>query len=100
MDENGRAILLTLMNKIYMSGHIPDDFRRSLSIAIPIKLSANECKDHRTISLLSYAMKLLLKIIQKRFRSKLEIEIAEEQFGLSNSKGTRDGIFALQALCE
>ena len=83
-----------------MSGYIPDDFRRSIYIAIPKKPSANECKDHRTISLMPHAMTLLLKIIQRRIRSKLEIEIAEEQFGFSNGIGTRDGIFAIQALCE
>ena len=57
-------------------------------------------EDHRTISLMPHAMKLLLKIIQRRIRSKLEIEIAEEQFGFSNGIGTRDGFFAIQALCE
>lgn len=70
--------------------------RRSIFVAIPKRSNANECKDFRTISLLPHAMKLLPKIIQRRIHTKLENEIAEEQFGFRR----RDVIFALHNLCE
>ena len=100
MEGQGKKTLLSLLNKIYASGFIPEDFRRSIYVTIPKKPNATECKDYRTISLMPHVMALLLKIIQRRIRKKLEDEIAEEQFGFISGSGTRDGIFTLQTICE
>jgi len=100
MEEQGKKTLLSLLNKIYASGFIPEDFRRSIYVTIPKKPNATECKGYRTISLIPHVMKLLLKIIQRRIRKKLEDEIAEEQFGVRSGSSTRDGIFTLQTICE
>ena len=51
---------------------------RAVFIPIPKKGNVKECSNHRTISLISHASKILLKIINNRLKQKLESEIAEE----------------------
>ena len=71
---------------------------------IPIKKknNATACKDHRTISLLPHAAKIMLKIITKRIQAKVEADkgLGEDQFGFRNGRGTRDAIGALRVLAE
>ena len=100
MEGQGKKTLLSLLNQIYASVFIPEDFRRSIYVTIPKKPNATECKDHRTISLLTHVMTLLFTIIHRRIRKKLEDDIAEDQFGFRSGGSTRDGIFTLQAMCE
>ena len=59
-DRDMHKKLVSLLNKIYASGFIPEDFRRSIYVTIPKKPNATECKDYRTISLMPHVMKLLL----------------------------------------
>ena len=89
-----------LCNMIYDTGYIPEDLRRSVFIAIPKKPKAMECKDHRTISLMSHVTKILLKVILARIEKRAETEIAEEQYGFRKGRGTREAIFNLRILCE
>src|SRR5688572_23770002 len=35
MGEKGIEIMFRLINKIYKSGHIPEDFRKSISVPVP-----------------------------------------------------------------
>ena len=98
--QAGKETLLTLFNRIYRTGHLPEDFVRSVFISLPKKPKASECKDHRTISLMAHAVKLLLKIVERRIRMKLETEIANIQFGYRKGSGTREGIFTLRTICE
>ena len=39
------------------------------------------CANYRSISLISHASKVLLKITQGRIKDKMEFEVAEEQAG-------------------
>lgn len=100
MGEEGIKLLHTILNHAYDTGELPDDFLRSVFIALPKKPGATECKDHRTISIMSHSVKLLLTIILERVRTKLRPEIADEQFGFMPDKGTRNAIFTLRMLCE
>jgi hypothetical protein len=45
------------------------------------------CSNYRTISLISHASKVLLKIIHRRIRPKMKEEVAEEQAGLRPGRG-------------
>ena len=92
--------LTKLCNMIYDTGYIPEDLRRSIFITIPKKPKAMECKDHRTISLMSHVTKILLKVILARLEKRVESEIAEEQYGFRKGRGTREAIFNLRILCE
>lgn len=98
--EKALQKLTELCNAIYNTGIIPTDLKRSVFIAIPKKTKAVECKDHRTISLMSHVTKLLLKIIHQRIARKIDSEISEEQYGFRSGRGTREAIFNLRILCE
>ena len=61
---------------------------KSVFIALPKKAGATECELHRTISLMSHVTKILLRIVMMRVRNKIRPEIAEEQCGFVEGKGT------------
>ena len=100
LEEYGIEKVTTLLNEIYDTGQIPVDMSRSIFIALPKKPGATDCELHRTISLMSHVTKLLLRIIMMRVRNKINPEIAEEQCGFVEGKGTTDAIFILRTLIE
>ena len=100
LEEDGIEKVTTLLNEIYDTGQIPVDMSRSIFIALPKKPGATDCELHRTISLMSHVTKLLLRIIMMRVRNKINPEIAEEQCGFVEGKGTTNAIFILRTLIE
>ena len=100
LEEYGIEKVTTLLNEIYDTGQIPVDMSRSIFIALPKRPGATDCELHRTISLMSHITKLLLRIIMMRVRNKINPEIAEEQCGFVEGKGTSNAIFILRTLIE
>ena len=98
MGENGIAIMTSLINKIYQSGYIPEDFRRSIFVPVPKIYRAQECNDFRTISLISHASKVLLHLIKRRIVPIIEKQVRESQMGFRKRKGTSDAIFQLRMI--
>jgi hypothetical protein len=72
----------------------------SIFITLPKKPNAIQCSDHRTISLMSHIMKILLMIIMERSNNTIEQNIGETQTGFRPKMGTREGIFNLRAVCD
>jgi hypothetical protein len=74
------------------------------TVIIPLqkKPNATDCSDHRTISLISHAAKILLKIITKRLESKVQAVnfLGQDQFGFRKGRGTREAIAALRSMGE
>ena len=56
------------------------------------KGNAKECSNYHTIALISYASKLMLKILQARFQLYMNCELADVQGGFRKGRGTRDQI--------
>ena len=100
LEDLGVTVLTELLNDIYNTGHIPADLSKSIFIALPKKPAAIECELHRTISLMSHITKILLRIIMKRARNRIKPEIAEEQCGFVEGKGTANAIYILRNLME
>ncbi|GFR76701.1 RNA-directed DNA polymerase from mobile element jockey-like [Elysia marginata] len=92
--------LTKLLNRIYDTGNIPKDMLISTFITLQKKPGATECENHRTVSLMSHTLKLLLKILLTRIRSKIKPEISETQFGFVANKGTTNAIFTMMMLME
>jgi DNA-binding protein YbaB len=65
-----------------------------------MKANTVECGDDRTISLISHASKILLKIITRRIEGKAKDLIGRSQFGFRSGIGTRDAIGVMRVLCE
>ena len=100
LDEDGIDIIWKLVSKIYESGNLPKELLRSVFIALPKIPGTLDCASHRTISLMSHTLKLLLKIVLQRIRRKILPEIPEMQFGFMRDRGTRNAIFVLRMIGE
>ena len=100
MEEFAVDKVTELANKVYDTGYIPKEMRRSTFIALPKKPATVECSQHRTISLMSIITKAILSVLLERVRNKLQSEIAEVQYGFGKGKGTRNAIFVLRMIAE
>lgn len=83
---------------VWETGVWPDDWGQSVFIPLLKKGDATECSNYRTISLVSHASKILLKIILGRIQAKTETEVADEQAGFRSGRGTRDQVTNLRIL--
>ena len=72
----------------------------SLVITLPKKGNLQQCQNHRTISLISHAYKVLLKILLHRLKPEAEKVIAEEQVGFRPGRRRTEQIVNLRILCE
>ena len=66
------------------------DWKKSVFIPIPKKGNAKECSNYRTIALISYASKGMLKILQARLQQYVNRELSDLQAGFRKSRVTRD----------
>lgn len=72
-------------------------------IPIPKKNKSEKCEkceDHRTISLITHASKILTKIIHKRIETKINDNLEEDQFGFRKNIGTREAMLCLRIIME
>jgi len=72
LGQNGIQLITKLMNKIYNTGVIPDDFLQNIFITIPKTSNAQDCSDYRTISMISHVSKILLHLINARITPIIE----------------------------
>ena len=63
---------------------------RSVFIPIPKKGNTKECSIYSTIALISYASKVMLKILQARLQQFVNHELPDVQAGFRKARGTRD----------
>ena len=92
--------LTHLFNRIYSSGYIPSEMSKSVFITLPKKSKATECGEYRLISLMPHITKIFLRVILNRIKTRINIEVGEEQFGFRAGSGTREGIFCLNILAQ
>ena len=65
---------------------------KSVFIPIPKKGSAKECSKYHTTALISYASKVMLKILQARLQQYVNRELPDVQAGFRKGRGTRNQI--------
>ena len=56
------------------------------------KVNVKECSKYHTVALISYAFKVMLKILQARLQQYINYKIPDVQTGLRKGRGTRDQI--------
>ena len=61
-------------------------------IPIPKKANAKECSNYHTITLISHASKVMLKILQARLQQYVNCELPDVQAGFRKGGRTRDQI--------
>ena len=80
-----------------MSANLEDSavatgLERSVFIPIPKKGNAKECSNYHTITLISHASKVMLKILHARLQQYMNRELPDVQAGFRKDGGTRDQI--------
>ena len=80
------------MPVIWKTQQWPQDWKRSVFIPITKKDNAKECSNYHTITLISHASKVMLKILQATFQQHVNSELADVQAGFRKGRGTRDQI--------
>ena len=71
---------------------VAKDWKMSVCIPIPKKGNAKECSNYRTITRISHASKITLKILQARLQQYINRELPDVQPGFRKGRGTRDQI--------
>ena len=102
LGEHATKELIGICQEIYVTGIWPEDFLQSLIVPIEKKRNATNCEDYRTISLLSHASKIMLKVVHRRLEGRMETLhfLGEDQYEFRRGKGTREAIGALRVISE
>ena len=73
---------------------------KSVFIPIPKKGNAKECSSYCTVTLISHASKLRLKILQPRLQQYMNHKLLDIQAGFRKGRGTRDQIANIRWIME
>ena len=92
-------VLPNICNKIWQTGEWPMPWTQSLVITLPKKGNLLQCQNYRTISLISHASKVMLKILLNRLTPQAEMIITEEHAGFRPGRSKTEQIFSLRILC-
>jgi hypothetical protein len=69
-------------------------------VALKNEPKAKKCTDHRTVSLIAHAAKVVASVIRRRSEKKIVDVVGEDPFGFRKGKGTRDAIGMLRIISE
>ena len=83
LKDDAMKVLHSICQQIRKTQQWPQDWKRSVFIPIPKKGNAKECSNYRTITLISYASKVMFKILQA---------FPHVHAGFQKGRGTRDQI--------
>ena len=92
LKDDAVKVLHSICHKIWKTQQWPQDWKRSVFIAIPKKVNTKECSNYHTIALISHASKVMLKILQARLQKYVNRELPDVQAGFRKRRGTRDQI--------
>ena len=85
-------VLHSICQQIWKTQQCPQDWKRSVFIAIPKRGNAQDCSNYCTIALISHTSKVMLKILQVRLQQYTNCELPGVQAGFRIGRGTRDQI--------
>ena len=92
LKDDAVKVLQLICQQIWKFQQWPQDWKKSVFIPISKKGNAKECSNYRTIALISYGSKALLKILQARLQQYVNCELPDVQAGFRKARGTRDQI--------
>ena len=79
-------VLQSTCQQIWKTREWPQDWKRSVFIPIPKKGNAKKCSNYYTITLISHASKVMLKILQARLQQYENCEIPDVQARLEKAE--------------
>ena len=92
LKEDGVKVLHSIFQQIWKTQQWPQDWKGAVFIPIPKKGNAKECSNYCTITLISHASKVMLKILQARLQQYMNHELPDVQAGFRKGRGIRDQI--------
>ena len=90
LKDDAVEVLHSICQQIWKTQQWPQNCKRSVFIAILKKGNAKECSNYHTTSFISYASKVMLKILQARFQQYANRELPDVQTGFRKGRGSRD----------
>ena len=66
LKDDAVKVLHSIHQQICKTQQWPQDWKRSILIQIPNKGNAKECSNYHTVSFISHASKIILKILQAK----------------------------------
>ena len=85
-------LLHSICQQIWKTQQWPQNWKRSVFIPSPKKGNAKECSNYQTTALISYATKVILKILQAILQQYMNRELPDVQAGFRKGRGDRDQI--------
>ena len=92
LKDDAVKVLHSICQQLWKTQQWPQDWKSSVFIPIPMKANVKECSNHHTITLISHASKVILKILQARLQHYVNRELPHVQAGFRKGRGTRDQI--------
>ena len=71
LKDDAVKVLHSICQQIWKTQKWPQDWKRSVFIPIPKKVSAKECSKYCTVALISHAGKVMLKILKSRLQQNM-----------------------------
>ena len=92
LKDEAVKVLHSICHQIWKTQQWPQDWKRSVFIPITKKDNLKEYSNYHTIALISYASKVMLKILQVKRQHYMNWELADVQAGFRKGSRTRDQI--------
>ena len=92
LKDDAVKVLHSICQQIWRTQQWPQDWKKSVFIAIPKKGHAKECSKYHTIALISHASIVMHQILQVRLQQYVKHELSDFQAGSRKSRGARDQI--------
>ena len=100
LKEYAVKVLHSICQQIWKTQQWPQDWKRSVFIPIPKKGNPKECSNYCTITLISHASKVMLKILQAQLQQYVNCELPDVQAGFRKGRGPRGQIANIHWIIE
>ena len=100
LDGEARIEIKEIIKELYIEGEWPSDFINVIMVTLRKKNKPTKCSQYRTISLVSHASKIILRVLTRRLTNRAEQFIGNDQFGFRAGCGTRDAIGIMRIISE
>ena len=100
LKDDAVKVLHSICQQIWKTQQWPQYWKTSIFIPVPKKVNAKECSEYHTITLISHASKVMLKILQARLQQYVNHELPDVQAGFRKGGGTRGQIANIHWIME
>ena len=86
LKDDAVKVLHSICQQLWKTQKWPWDWKRSVFIPIPKKGNVKECSNYHTIALISYAGKIMFRMLQARLQQCVNHELPDVQAGFRKAK--------------